>query len=90
MKPCNHKNIVYCHERFTAKCQSDCEKVKPCGHRCLKRCHVDCSKIECTEYVNKVLPGCKHEVSVKCCIPAEEFEKQGINYKINLIFRWML
>ncbi|CDW82429.1 UNKNOWN [Stylonychia lemnae] len=74
MEPCGHVNKFACYWRQNAKCQYDCEKVKPCGHKCNKKCYYDCSEDTCDQYIEKRLPSCGHNIEVKCQIDPKVFE----------------
>ena len=67
MPQCGHLQEIVCYKDPSDElCYNPCDKKCPNGHKCLKKCHENCGN--CLVLLDKIIPKCKHVISVYCYI----------------------
>ena len=76
---CGHHCPRICHpndrDHAKYKCLRECPKSLQCGHKCRGKCY-ECSSgcRPCTKKVNRVLPSCRHDVSMPCSADPDKYQ----------------
>ena len=73
--PCGHEKEMPCFTRAEeVSCNLPCRRVLSCEHPCRGRCSDDCSKLACTERVQKSLACGYHQLKCLCSEDVSEVD----------------